>query len=388
MSLLGPLVTAQAASAIYEILDPSAQLYKMFPQLLNDNFELASGTKMTGKSGGLILRSNSGFALAARGKSKEYSDDALLVIRGTKKLADWITDAKAYWVKPNGTRIHSGFNSVFESLKPQLETFFTSYHPSCVHIIGHSLGGAIGTLVAEWIKTNNKATSVNLYTFGCPRVGLSRYAETFTNFLLETDKVFRVYNPTDVIPMVPTFPYVHVPLPSTESYSSHHNTIWTPVSITAHFMDNYIKGVSGQTWEKLKKPQTREDFDSTIQYWLATQNWASLSIHGIKMIYSAIAYILKKILWATGQVFDAAAYGVNTVLDMMAIYLEQGARAVKEVGGYVSALMRNILKALGIIVNIPKDLTAAFIRWVLQKLSITLHIIAKSAIRNTFNGFM
>ena len=153
-------------------------------------------------------------------------------------------------------------------------------------------------------------------------------------------------------------------------------------------MDNYINGVNDQTWQKLKKPQAREDFDSTIQYWLATQNWASLSVHGIKMIYSAIAYIIKKILWATGQVFDAAAYGANTILDMMAMYLEKGARAVKEVSGYISALMRNILKALGFIVNIPKDITAAFIRWVLQKLSLTLNIIAKSAIRNTFNGPM
>ena len=42
---------------------------------------------MTGKSGGRIIQSTTGFALAARGKSIAHKDDALLVIRGTKKLA-------------------------------------------------------------------------------------------------------------------------------------------------------------------------------------------------------------------------------------------------------------------------------------------------------------
>ena len=321
--------------------------------------------------------------MAARGKSIAYKDDALLVIRGTKKLADWITDANAFYVKPNGTRIHSGFNKVFESLRPQLDAFFAGYHPGCVHIIGHSLGGAIGTLVGEWIKATNKAATIKLYTFGCPRVGLSRYADVFTN-LIKEENIYRVYNPTDVIPMVPTFPYVHVPLPGADNYASHHNTIWTPVSITAHFMRNYINGVEGMAWEKLKKPQQKEDFDNQVQFWLVTENWASLSVHGITMIYSTIAYTIKKILWATGVVFDAAAYGANSVLDMMAMYLEKGARAVKEVAGYLVALMRNILKALGIIANIPKDITAAFIRWVFQRLSATLNFMAKTALRSTF----
>jgi len=374
---------AEAAAVIYEILDPTSQLYELFPPWINDNFDLQGGAKMSATTGGMWLHSNTGFALAARGKSMTFKDDALLVIRGTKKAADLLTDANAFWIKPNGTRVHSGFNKVFESLKLQLELFFRGFHPACVHIVGHSLGGAIGTLVAEWIKVKNKAANVKLYTFGCPRVGLSRYADVCTD-LVEVDNIYRVYNPTDVIPMVPTYPYVHVPMPGVKFYASHHNTIWTPVSITAHFMTNYIKGVRGQTWDTLSKPQAPADFDSQVQYWLATQNWASMSVHGIRMIYSALAFILKKILQATGKVFDATAYGATTLLDMMAVYLEKGARAVNEVGGYVVALMRNILKALGIIASIPKNLTAASIRWVFQCLSATLNFMAKAAMRNTY----
>lgn len=163
-------------------------------------------------------------------------------------------------------------------------------------------------------------------------MGLSRYANVCTD-LVEGDNIYRVYNPTDVIPMVPTFPYVHVPMPGVKFYASHHNTIWTPVSITAHFMTNYIKGVRGQTWDTLSKPQVPSDFDNQVEYWLATQNWASMSVYGIRMIYSALGFILKKILLATGKVFDAAAHGATTLLDVMAIHLEKSARAVKEVGG-------------------------------------------------------
>ena len=100
MPILNPYESAESARVIYEILSPNKILHRLFPQSINDNFELASGTKMTGKSGGLILQSTSGFALAARGKSMAFKDDALLVIRGTKKFVDWITDANAFLVKP------------------------------------------------------------------------------------------------------------------------------------------------------------------------------------------------------------------------------------------------------------------------------------------------
>ena len=75
MQILSPSDTAESAAAIYRILLPGAVLHEFFPQALNDNFELAGGTKIPGKSGGLILQSTSGFALAVRGKSMAHQDD-------------------------------------------------------------------------------------------------------------------------------------------------------------------------------------------------------------------------------------------------------------------------------------------------------------------------
>ena len=75
MPILNPGETVQAANEIYNILDPQAQFYRRFPTSLNDNFQHASGTKMTGKTGSRILQSTTGFALAVRGKSMAHQDD-------------------------------------------------------------------------------------------------------------------------------------------------------------------------------------------------------------------------------------------------------------------------------------------------------------------------
>ena len=81
MLILQPTETARAADVIYEILDASAQLHRLFPPTLSDGFDLVAGTKMTGKSGGKIIQSTLAFALAARGKSMAHKDDVLLVRR-------------------------------------------------------------------------------------------------------------------------------------------------------------------------------------------------------------------------------------------------------------------------------------------------------------------
>ena len=75
MPILNPYKSAVSADAIYAILNSNIILHNFFPQSINDNFELASGTKMTGKSGSRILQSTTGFALAVRGKSMAHQDD-------------------------------------------------------------------------------------------------------------------------------------------------------------------------------------------------------------------------------------------------------------------------------------------------------------------------
>jgi len=80
-----------------------------------------------------------------------------------------------------------------------------------IHCIGHSPGGAVATIAANWVA-NNKAQTVKLYTFGAPKPGLKMFANNATR-KIRKQNIFRVYHATDPVPMTPLFPYMHAPLP-------------------------------------------------------------------------------------------------------------------------------------------------------------------------------
>ena len=66
---------------------------------------------------------------------------------------------------------HVGFNKTFNSIKPTLETYFNKNTTGPVHCVGHSLGGALATLTANWLHNKQGGRPISLYTFGAPRVG-------------------------------------------------------------------------------------------------------------------------------------------------------------------------------------------------------------------------
>lgn len=64
--------------------------------------------------------------------------------------------------------MHSGFNSLFITLQAELAPYLSGVKPSgTVHCVGHSLGGAIASLVAGWAKKRFNCNA-KLYTFGAP----------------------------------------------------------------------------------------------------------------------------------------------------------------------------------------------------------------------------
>ena len=97
----------------------------------------------------------------------------------------------------------------------------------------HSLGGALATLGANWIKAQYKVP-VKLYTFGSPRVGHNPFAiqsETSLN------GIYRAVHRSDPVPMVPVWPFVH---------AGNEYRISTCVSLTgaAHKMAEMRLGIS------------------------------------------------------------------------------------------------------------------------------------------------
>ncbi len=132
-----------------------------------------------------------------------HSDKLILIsIRGTQGLADLGRDADARqvpYVEGEG-QAHRGFYEAFQATKrfveQYLEAFYTDGHTLVV--CGHSLGGAIALLTAEWLRRMPSSPQVILYTFGSPRAGDRAFVQSASALTHH-----RLVNRNDLIPAVP-----------------------------------------------------------------------------------------------------------------------------------------------------------------------------------------
>jgi hypothetical protein len=132
-----------------------------------------------------------------------HNDKVLLIsVRGTQELGDALRDADARQVSfaEGEGQAHRGFYEAFVSTKKFISDYFEAFYTSGQTIIvtGHSLGGAIATLVAEWIRRFPDAPDVQLYTFGSPRVGDKAFVRAAADLTHH-----RLVNRDDPVPGVP-----------------------------------------------------------------------------------------------------------------------------------------------------------------------------------------
>ena len=99
---------------------------------------------------------------------KGYEKDLFIIFRGSTDAnnnADWISNARiGVQLSSNSFPVHIGFNEIFKSMLPSIKNFIDDNKGNIenIHCIGHSLGGAIATLAADWVKTSLKR-NVKLY---------------------------------------------------------------------------------------------------------------------------------------------------------------------------------------------------------------------------------
>ena len=127
------------------------------------------------KGGGLITDTN-GF-IASDAKS------VVVAFRGTASWKNYLTDAwfSSTQIDENGPeRAHKGFvnalNSVYSSIEYKLEPFFGNKK---LFITGHSLGGALATLLGYRLRLAHRNCQSIQYVYGCPPVGDIGLADFF-----------------------------------------------------------------------------------------------------------------------------------------------------------------------------------------------------------------
>mgnify|MGYP003773995253 FL=1 len=174
-------------------------------------------------------------------------DEMVLCFRGTEptELSDLGADLNAFPDRGQiGGFVHNGFQNELEKVYDDIIKLVESKpKKKPLFITGHSLGGAMATIMASRIQRQIKC----LYTYGSPRVGSKKFIEKcqFSHY--------RHVNNNDAVPRVPfaILGYMHH---STARYINHYGNIRT-LTYWQRFKDK-LRG----RWAAIKKLQFFDGF--------------------------------------------------------------------------------------------------------------------------------
>jgi len=147
-------------------------------------------------------------------------NEVVVAIRGTLTVWEWLQDAK-FLFKPftnvaGAGLTEDGFTDMYDSFSFQpapngssfIQDLLGRLSPnSNVTITGHSLGGALATLLALDFAAHS-ALPLTVFTIASPRVGDLTFSRVFDNIV---PACFRVANRLDIVPKTPPpLLYFHV----------------------------------------------------------------------------------------------------------------------------------------------------------------------------------
>ena len=153
--------------------------------------------------------------------AQDSAGNVVVAVRGTANAFEWAQDARFLPVKcpilPGAGFTAEGFTAVYKSLRirseagsPLLVSGLSSMKfPQSVTsltICGHSLGGALVTLMALDVVANTKLPSPTVYSYASPRTGNGSFVDTYNQLV---PKTFRIFNRYDSVPTLPPL-YDHV----------------------------------------------------------------------------------------------------------------------------------------------------------------------------------
>lgn len=383
---LTPAVAAKIASDVYKLndddeldilrKDSSEMREKKFGIFGNFTLDSVDANRFTGSSGANFWRVKSSFGYMAKGSSRSRPNELLIAIRGTDTLADVVTDlCQSMRLGPSNYPVHAGFKTTFDSFQPTLQQFLSQQsNVVAAHVVGHSLGGALATIVADHLAGMKIHTK--LYTFGCPRVGEFGFSHSLTK-RLGSQNIYRIHHTADPISMIPLFPFCHLPFDD-GGFLLPYGAF---VSGDAHRMKTYMASVGATAWDGLRRKVPHPGMDAPAWLAQAATNGSGIKMYSAQvlwMITTCLHWILKQI---ASVVVGSCALGVATVLDTLARTLTLGVLASVEISGYVRKLMIAILKFLGRSAQATTNFTSSFIRYVLDLLFRFLATAAAGALQ-------
>ena len=143
------------------------------------------------------------------------SGELVASIRGTDSILEWLEDANFLMVPTPIAGSHGatddGFTAVYRSLrigpangtlsaKGSIQSYLASGAAKSVTVCGHSLGGALATLLTLDVGLNTSCRTPTSYTYASPRTGDHTFAGSYNAAIASS---FRIENRKDVVPKLP-----------------------------------------------------------------------------------------------------------------------------------------------------------------------------------------
>jgi len=156
MSTLTPEQAAAIASGVYALRDQTVTQAAERHDVLGCEgmFDVVDDSRFNGVSGGLyVCKVLGGFGYIAEGIGRHVRE-ILVATRGTAIAVDWLTNANiGIQPGPGGERVHAGFHETWKSFSAEVARFLRGRNPTVIHCVGHSLGGALATLNADYFSS-------------------------------------------------------------------------------------------------------------------------------------------------------------------------------------------------------------------------------------------
>ena len=310
---------------------------------------------LKGRTGGPgIIKSRTAFGFISKGTERQSPGHCFITLRGTKKLGDWLsnfnlgTGTSAY-----KKSVHDGFKTAFDSIRADLDPLIQNLPGErihTVHCIGHSLGGALATLCAEYIS-QRFSYKPYLYTFGAPRVGKQDFSDKYIIEVGE-ERVFRVYHRTDIVPCIPTWPFVHMPnVLSNIKYSRHDYFLPSPgvaAWSTWHGMDKYVKSVKNANWATLASGEHKVDSQHVAKRWLTAKQPVHVTPENIRFFEVSLNWLIANQLYDASSSLVTVANTGFTALDKVSEMIAKGVQLQNDLGGWMRRLVRRMMQMLGV----------------------------------------
>lgn len=385
MTPLTPRLASELAQSSYSLITGNSRFEGRSgfgTNYIRSHFDFQK--RSIGETGGYILNRESGFAALGTGKGK-YQGDAVIAIRGTEftSAADWGTNAQiGLRAAANNQPVHAGFQRAFSSLRPQFQQFLNQWRASnpggAVHCVGHSLGGALATLTADWVSSQY-TKDVNLYTFGAPRVGQTGFS------IKNTAKVGKIYRSThgaDLVPKVPLWPFVHSPYKGFEYRLDRSQGL----SVAAHGMDpkdgavpGYLATANSEDWSTLY--QRSNEYLQPVRLKYENRNQASYSDYWSERLSAALITLLRETGYYAAVAAQATISAGATFYDLVARTLETIAKTATKAADQVKGLLGHMLAFAGSAVTLVADLTYHTIRAIFNKMLKRLYAGVREALK-------